>query len=55
VWASRDPGTPALEVHVEESGPHTLTLRIDKARVELDQLWLSQVQEELPPFNEPVR
>jgi hypothetical protein len=52
VWASREPGWPAL--HIQTKDGSELTLSADGAAVEVDQIWLAKSRAELPIFNAPL-
>lgn len=54
VWASLAPGQPPLLLNFGEPGVHTLRLR-SKARVDLDELWLSRSVSEIPNDNQVRR
>jgi hypothetical protein len=54
VWASSKPGEPPLQLSIERSGAHTLTLSADGGTIDVDQLWLSRERKELPMWSDPV-
>ena len=54
VWASKQPGEQALDFELEARGQHVLRFSALRGAIELDQLWLSRKQRELPIWNEPV-
>lgn len=54
VWASASPGSKALRLDTTEGRLHDLRLELPHGAVELDQVWLSRAQRELPTWNEPV-
>jgi hypothetical protein len=54
VWASSKPGEPPLQLSIERSGVHSLTLSADGGSIDVDQVWLSRVRKELPMWNDPV-
>jgi hypothetical protein len=52
VWASLEPGWPALRIRTKDGSE--LTLSADTAAVEVDQIWLARSRAELPIFNAPL-
>jgi len=54
VWASEAPGEPALTFGVSGRSAHVLRFGALSGAIELDQVWLSRTQHELPIWNEPV-
>jgi hypothetical protein len=55
VWASHEPGAVPLQITVNDAGTHPLTIDVPQGGIELDQVWFSRAQRELPIFNEPVQ
>jgi hypothetical protein len=55
IWVSAMPGERPFQLRVAEDGVHTLTFKVKGGAIQLDQLWLSQTQLELPTWSEPVR
>lgn len=54
VWASLNPGDPPLRFDQEAAGAHVLRFAATEGTVELDELWLSRDQRELPIWSEPI-
>jgi hypothetical protein len=51
VWASLEPGWPALRLKSKPEASSELVLRADRAPIEVDEIWLSREQKELPVWN----
>jgi hypothetical protein len=54
VWASLEPGWPALTIKARRGETSELVFRADRAAIDVDQIWLSREQRELPTWNAPL-
>ena len=51
VWASLEPGWPALRLKAKHGDTTELVLRANRAPIDVDEIWLSQSRSELPIWN----